>query len=202
MRRLNIAALILLFCLQGCSLFYPQPKQNFYTLSANRESGSAPSSNGPALSIDQLQIASPYANQGFVYHLPGGTVQSDYYHLFLSAPQFNIAEQLKASLRKSGHFRTVSGYNQSQGADYILNGNIEALYGDYTNPQQPFAVVAMRIYLSKKVESSSIDKNLLGHYEKRIPLSRNSPDGLVKAWDTGLASIFANIEHDITQSLH
>ncbi|MEO6053786.1 MAG: ABC-type transport auxiliary lipoprotein family protein [Chthoniobacterales bacterium] len=202
MRIARIIGIAALLCIQGCSFFYTQPKQNYFSLVAPRNSQASPSPNGAALSIDSIQINPVYENQGFTYRLEGGRTQLDYYHLFQTAPEANITEQLKIWLRKGGHFRSVSGYNQSQTSDYILSGTIETLYGDYSLPGKPVAVISMRVYVRKNNDTSSAERTLMGYYEKRIPVSNNSPEGLVSAWDKGLASIFGEIENAVTSTIH
>ncbi|MEO8206523.1 MAG: ABC-type transport auxiliary lipoprotein family protein [Chthoniobacterales bacterium] len=200
MRAAKIIAVATLFGLQGCSFFSSPSKQNFYSLSVGRNSQGSPSPKGIALSVDSLQINPVYESQGFTYRLAGGKTESDYYHQFQAAPEANITEQLKVWLRKGNHFRIVTGYNQFQTSDYILSGTIESLYGDYSVPGKPVAVVSMRIYLRKNNETASLERTLMGHYEKRVPVSRNTPEGLIAGWDTALASVFADIESNITSA--
>jgi len=198
MKRISI--LLLLLSLQGCSLFYPQPKQNFYALSVPHP-GSSGSVTGPVLCVTLLQINPLYENQGFVYHLSDSRTESDYYHLFLTAPEINITEQMKAWLRKSGHFHTVTGSDQLSGAAWILSGHIDTLYGDFTNPRQPVAVVAIRLYLTSNSGLTPESRISIGHFEKRVPLTENSPKGLIVAWNKALSEIFSEMEHPLVSAM-
>jgi len=88
--------------------------------------------------------------------------------------------------------------NSDVDEDYILNGNISKLYGDFSD--SPLAVMEIEIlFLIKDKENNSKRIIFFKWYSEEIKIASTAPNDLVEGWNKALTSILANLENDIIQ---
>lgn len=148
------------------------------------------------LEVAELRISPRYQGQSFVYRTSDVSFEADYYHLFLVAPAALITEEVRSSLANSRVFDTVISSARQLQSTHRLEGTIHALYGDFSAGGDGKAVLDIHFFLTKQAPTGSailIDKR----YAQAIPLSRRSPEALVKAWDQALEAILKSFVTDL-----
>ena len=189
-------ALLLLVFLSGCvSLEKSYPDRRYFALEL--APGKTPNSTSDRiLSVASLRISPRYADRSFVYRTSTAAYEADFYNQFLTAPDSMIAEELRKGLAASELFKYVVGPANPLQPHYVLEGSINALYGDFRDPNRPVAVLEIEFFLYNQ-DPAAAGVSLQKRYEKSVPLSEKSPEALVKGWDQALADIVAKLVADL-----
>jgi cholesterol transport system auxiliary component len=189
-------ALLLLVFLSGCvSLEKSYPDRRYFALELAQ--GKSPNSTSDRiLSVASPRISPRYADRSFIYRTSTAAYEADFYNQFLTAPDSMIAEELRKGLAASELFKYVVGPSNSLQPNYVLEGTINALYGDFRDPSRPAAVLEMEFFLYNQDPAAS-GVSLQKRYEKSVPLNEKSPEALVKGWDQALADIVAALLADL-----
>jgi cholesterol transport system auxiliary component len=189
-------ALLLLVFLSGCvSLEKSYPDRRYFALEL--APGKTPNSTSDRiLSVASLRISPRYADRSFVYRTSTAAYEADFYNQFLTAPDSMIAEELRKGLAASELFKYVVGPANPLQPHYGLEGSINALYGDFRDPNRPVAVLEIEFFLYNQ-DPAAAGVSLQKRYEKSVPLSEKSPEALVKGWDQALADIVAALLADL-----
>jgi ABC-type uncharacterized transport system auxiliary subunit len=80
--------------------------------------------------------------------------------------------------------------------NYVLEGSVNALYGDFRNLNKPAAVLEIEFFLHNE-DSANPGIVLQKRYIKTVPLSGRSPEALIKGWSQALESILADLNTDL-----
>jgi cholesterol transport system auxiliary component len=189
-------ALLLLVFLSGCvSLEKSYPDRRYFALELAQ--GKSPNSTSDRiLSVASPRISPRYADRSFIYRTSTAAYEADFYNQFLTAPDSMIAEELRKGLAASELFKYVVGPSNPLQPNYVLEGSINALYGDFRDPSRPAAVLEIEFFLYNQDPGAS-GVSLQRRYEKSVPLSERSPEALVKGWDQALADIVAALLTDL-----
>jgi cholesterol transport system auxiliary component len=185
--------------ISGCSglLDREPPDMTRYLLDAPRaqnadeDPGVRP--DAPALEVPDFHVAAPYASNGFAYHWGGGEVSNDFYHEFVVPPGAILAHVARAWLGRSGLFARVSARGGRASPEWVLEGDILALYGDYS---QTAASAVLRVQVTLL---GSARREILFHreYELREWIADQEPSSLVTGWNAALRSFLTKLESDL-----
>lgn len=187
-----VCCLALLFSLSACSLFRSVEPRMQYLIGGTKSQKSAPS-NAPELHIRPIHVSTPFAGQEFVYRTDENTFESDYYNGFFVTPGDMFTEAARHSLF-DGLFVPAAQFNRSAKPQYVLEGWVDAIYGDFRDTQHPKAVLEMRFSLFK---SGGPEMLWMNRYRMEVPLKSRSPDGLVEAWNSAWHSISSRLRSEL-----
>ena len=133
---LTFAALVMSGCLGG--LKQAPPSQRFYVLKASRQDAPVSSFQADAnLKVRDLRVSPDFAGRELTYRTGESSYEADYYNLFLIAPSQMITQTARRWFHDSGLFRHVTIPGSDVGAEYILEGAVTSLYGDFTIARPP-----------------------------------------------------------------
>lgn len=181
----------------GCKLSQPYPAKQLYMLDPGKPaSASSVSATGPAIRVVRVSIAEPFSRLSFNYKIGENQFQQDYYANFVASPDLLITNALAQWLTDSDQFQAVVLAASTVDTKYTLNGIVTQLYCDQTNPAQPQGVIAARFML---LDESDVAARVVmaQDYQARIPADSAAPGAVVKAWNAGLAKIFAELTNDL-----
>ena len=158
------------------------------------------SANGPALRVRRLQVANPYAGTAFVYRTAGGAFRTDYYNGFIAPPAELLTGAVIDSLSRAGPFATVTDAASGVPARYVLEGNVTALYGDYTDRKAPKAVIRIKVFV---LDEQARGSRLAFHkeYEATAPIQPASVPSLVDGWNKAARSVLEQLGADLPSRL-
>ncbi|HEY5542062.1 MAG TPA: ABC-type transport auxiliary lipoprotein family protein [Candidatus Binatia bacterium] len=190
--------LLAVFC-GGCVTLersYPAD-QRYFMIEA--QDGKTPSSEGTdILSVHNLYISPRYADRNFIYRTSETEYETDFYNQFLSPPATMISEEVRQALAAARLFKVVLGPSNPLPANYVLEGSINVLYGDFRNLRAPAAVLEIEFLLHN--EDPTQNKIVMQkRYRRSIPLSERTPEALVKGWNQALAEIITMFVTDLNQ---
>lgn len=193
-----------LLCLAsaGClRLERERPEKRHYLIEAKREGESHPASAGRGmLHLRRFNVNQAFESPSFVYRTGESSWEADYYNAFFVSPDVMLSEQVSRWLRQSGLFSRVATRGSQVRADYLLEGNVISLHGDYRDPGRPEAVIEIEILL---LRDNRGDAEILsqGEYRVREPVGGDRVEDLVAAWGRALASVLREAESDLADAL-
>ena len=165
-------------------------------LEASANPSSANPNGNETLEVSNIRISPRYADRSFIYRISESGYESDFYNQFLVSPSSLITEEVRKALTGSQVFKyVISATNQSQ-PSYVLEGTVNALYGDFRNPNSPRAVLEMEFFLTSEVPGNP-GILMQRRYAKSLPLTGRTPESLIKGWNEALEEILNSLVTDL-----
>jgi uncharacterized lipoprotein YmbA len=178
------------------SLERSAPERHYFVIEVPQGGDNSDAPGERILSVANLRISPRYADRSFVYRTSDAGYESDFYNQFLTSPDTMISEEIRKALAASHQFKYVLGPSDAQQPNYVLEGSVNALYGDFRNPKQAAAVLEIEFFLYNE-NSNNSGIVTQKRYTKSVPLNERSPEALVKGWDRALAEIAAALAADL-----
>ena len=190
-------AFILLVLTSGCvGIEKSYPDKRYFVLEVNRNVNPSNSPGNGVLQIANIRVSPRYEDKGFIYRTSGSSYESDFYNQFLVSPAALLGEELRKGLAQSQIFRHVINASSQLEPTHVLEGVVDALYGDFRDPGAPKAVLEMEFFLRKE-SASKADIVAARRYAKSIAVSGRSPEALVKGWNEALEAILSALVADL-----
>ncbi|HXV82577.1 MAG TPA: hypothetical protein VEG60_22155 [Candidatus Binatia bacterium] len=190
-------ALALLALCSGCvSLEKAYPDKRYFVLEASPKVDPANPTANETLQVSNIRVSPRYADRSFIYRISAAGYESDFYNQFLVSPASLITEEVRKGLIGSQLFKYVISPSSPLQPSYVLDGTVNALYGDFRESDSPRAVLEMEFFLTSDIPAKPgilVQKR----YGKSIPLSARSPEALVKAWNQALEMILTDLVADL-----
>ena len=195
--RICLAILLLFISCYGCvSLERSYPEKRYFVLEVSESVVPANPAGERILSVANLRISPRYADRSFVYRISEAGYETDFYNQFLTATDVMIGEEVRRGIGASGVFKYVVGPSNQLQPNYVLDGSINALYGDFRNLNAPTAVLEIEFFLHNE-DAANPGVVLQKRYMKSVAINTRSPDALVKGWNAALNEILAALLADI-----
>ena len=122
---------LLALCAACVGIEKSYPDKRYFVLEASANPSSANPAGNETLEVSNIRISPRYADRSFVYRTSEAGYESDFYNQFLVSPSSLITEEVRKCLTGSQIFKyVISPTNQSQ-PSYVLEGTVNALYGDF-----------------------------------------------------------------------
>jgi ABC-type uncharacterized transport system auxiliary subunit len=184
----------------GCvSLERSYPDRRYFVVELPQNSQRSNSSGDQTLMVAGLRVSPRYADRSFVYRTSEAGYESDFYNQFLTSPDTMLGEELRKGLGASRVFKYVVGPSNQLQPNYVLEGSVNALYGDFRNLDKPAAVLEIEFFLHNE-DSNHPGIVLHKRYAKTVPISARSPEALVKGWSEALGEIVSDLNADLEKS--
>ncbi|MFQ5786675.1 MAG: ABC-type transport auxiliary lipoprotein family protein [Thermodesulfobacteriota bacterium] len=183
----------------GCAkLDKSYPERKFYVFNVIPETKSYTQNNHSVLEIRRFRVSPAYHGNQFVYRISSDGYESDFYNQFFRSPASLITQVVYKWLSKSSPFQYVVEAPSDVQPDYVLDGFVNAIYGDYNVAGSPKAVLTMQFFLIKEV---SADNEIVFSktYRQEVDIVSKSPSALVNGWNEALKHILTDFESDIGQ---
>jgi ABC-type uncharacterized transport system auxiliary subunit len=195
---LRYAVLLLAVFYGGCvTLERSYPDKRYFMIEV--QDGKGPSNEGAhILSVPNLYISPRYADRNFIYRTSETEYEADFYNQFLSAPVTMISEEVRQALAAARLFKFVLGPSSPLTANYVLEGSINVLYGDFRNLRAPAAVLEIEFFLHNE-DPAKAGIVMQKRYNKSVALDEKSPEALVRGWNRALEEIIALFVSDLHQ---
>jgi cholesterol transport system auxiliary component len=195
---LLLPAILAVICVSGgCfKLSKPFPQKRSFLIQAPRPHALPAPVKGTVISVHRFRVSPQFEAKGFVYRKSDVAYESDFYNEFFISPGAMLSEEVRGWLAGSGLFHQVTRSSGYAAADYVLKGEVTALYGDYTSSNSPVAVLGIRFFV---VHNVSPQPGLFfeKHYHEEIPLKQDTAEALVRGWSEALKGILTVFEEDL-----
>jgi cholesterol transport system auxiliary component len=175
-------------------------KQRFL-LDARRTSSANTGSQKNVVEVRRFTIDPAFSAKGLTYRKSEFEYESDFYNEFLIAPDAMITEKVRNWLSQCGLARRVLDPGSYVDPNYVLEGNVVALYGDFRTESSPSAVIEIRVFLLE-VQTGADPAIVFGKtYESSVGIESKGATGLVGAFDRCLVEILGDLEKDLADKL-
>jgi cholesterol transport system auxiliary component len=192
-----ICGLLLVFTVGGCvSLERAYPDRRYFVIEAPRGAASPNLAASGVLLVTSLRVSPRYESKSLIYRRSDSGFESDYYNQFLVSPGAMLTEDIRRGLADAQASQYVVGTSSQLDPTHVLEGTVDAFYGDFRDTSAPKAVLEMEFFLSK--ESPARAEILMRkRYAKAIPVNGRSAEALVKGWDQALGEIITALAADL-----
>ena len=189
--------LALLALCAGCvGIERSYPDKRYFVLEVSANASPANPTANETLEVSNIRVSPRYADRSFVYRTSEAGYESDFYNQFLVSPASLITEEIRKGLIGSQLFKYVISPSSQLQPSYVLEGTVNALYGDFRNTDSPKAVLEMEFFLTSEIPAKP-GILMQKRYAKAIPLSGRSPEALVKGWNQALEEILTSLAADL-----
>lgn len=191
---------LLLVCILGACVKLERPTldRKYFTLDAVRPAVSEKKVLiDKNLIIRRVKISPRYEDRDLVYKTGANVFEADYYNAFFVPPSAMITQELRVWMGDSKVFANVLGPESMGTGDYLLEGLVNSIYGDYSTPDHK-AALRMQFIL---IDNGDPDLPILysHNFSREIPVQAIGPEALVKALNVGLESIFSELEQGLAE---
>ncbi|HSV99410.1 MAG TPA: ABC-type transport auxiliary lipoprotein family protein [Sedimentisphaerales bacterium] len=149
-----------------------------------------------SLEVHRFSVDAAFSTRNLVYRLGRFEYETDAYRQFLIAPGTMITEQTRAWLADSGLFQRVLAAGSRIVPDYTLEGNVTALYGDFSTESASAAVMEIRFFLLDNAGGE--EKVAFAQtYRAATPVQDRTTEVFVGALNRSLVDILIRLEGDM-----
>lgn len=196
-KNIGSCSLLLVFTLVGCvSLERAYPDRRYFVIEAPRgETSLNPPASGVLL-VTSLRVSPRYESKSFIYRRSDAGFEADYYNQFLVSPGAMLTEDIRRSLADALASQYVVGTSSQLEPTHVLEGTVDAFYGDFRDTSAPKAVLEMEFFLSKEAPTKA-EILMRKRYTKAIPVNGRSAETLVKGWNQALGEIITALAADL-----
>ena len=192
------------FFLTGCALNRPYPEKSSYLPDVSFEVSNENKPLPFRIKVRNTRVTAPFEGKAFVYRLPEGQWETDFYNEWFAYPRDLVTENCIAALARSNKFAAVTSEDSLIDADYYLEGALIESYLDRRNPKQPESVIKTRWVLipNKPGLMPTLDEGEWKKvYEERQSLGQDTPNAYSEASALGLGNILNQLVSDLSQHL-
>ncbi len=205
-QRWNILVLMVASLLLGsCVKLEKQPlDKRFYALEVARPGAALTTFATPAtLLVRRMQISPRVAGRELVYRTAESAWTADFYNLFFVLPADMLTQDLRTWLRDAALFANVVDPSSLLLPEYILEGNVSGLHGDFApgSGKGPAQAVAEMQFLLLRNTAGERRVVLTRDIRKTVPLAANTPAELVRALRQAVAEVNAELETAIREAV-
>jgi uncharacterized lipoprotein YmbA len=194
---IRCGALVLLALASGCvGIEKSYPDKRYFVLEVRQNVNSPTAPGNGILQVANIRVSPRYEDKGFVYRTSESGYESDFYNQFLVSPAALLGEELRKGLAQSQIFRHVINASSQLEPTLVLEGVVDALYGDFRDPGAPKAVLEMEFFLRKESPSKA-EIVAAKRYAKSVAVNGRSSEALVKGWNEALEAILSALIADL-----
>lgn len=190
-------AMTLWLMVGGCvSLEKSYPDKRYFVLEVDHRGNSGAPKKGVVLLVSSLRVSPRYDGRSFIYRLSDANFESDFYNQFLVSPGALITEEVRRAVSQAGITEHVVGTASQLESTHVLEGTVDALYGDFRDRSAPRAVLEMEFFLSK---DSATKAEIIARrrYHKSVIVNGGSAEALVGGWNVALNEILTAFVTDL-----
>lgn len=191
------AALFVSLSVSGCvTVEKGYPDKRYFVIASEKPITLVNPTLDGVLSISRLRVSPRYDGKSFVYRLSASKYEQDFYNQFLVAPGAILTEEVRQGLAKAQLFRSVVSAASQVNPTFVLEGTVDALYGDFRDASGAKAVLEMEFFLAKE-SAASAEIVAQKRYVKAVPVKERTPEALVAGWNQALSEILAALVSDL-----
>jgi uncharacterized lipoprotein YmbA len=183
----------------GCSIGRPLPAVTAYRIEPPPAVVDASKAQRlERLRVARVRVAEPYDRAPLVYRLGVVRFTSDPYHAFLAEPGPMLGNRIAEWLADAGVFKAVDGPGGTAPAPRVLEATVTELYGDFeAGAADPAAVMSIHFTIINQ-EGPRPEIEYERSLSRRVALSNESPEALVRGYGTALADILNQLMTDLS----
>jgi len=189
-------AAVLLVLLSACGFSRPAPVKQTYLLQATAPTQAAASPRPAILKVGSISVAAPFRGKSLVYREGDLKYESDFYNEYFVSPSAMLTEGAATWLAAAGIFKEVLPASANADGNFVLEGFVSELYGDYRDEAKPAAVLTGKFFLIDNRVPSGVPV-WQTELKQRVPLSSRGPDVLAAGLNTAWSAMLADLSRQL-----
>ncbi|BBM87874.1 ABC-type transport auxiliary lipoprotein family protein [Candidatus Uabimicrobium amorphum] len=198
----GILVLITVALVTGCvDVKQPYVEKQFFLIqvpSAEKASQTIP---GSVLRVVDFDVSPAFTDKELVYLQQDNQYTSDFYNSFFISVSNMFTEASKNWLQQSAMFSQVVSLNSLIDANYILEGLVQGVYGDFRDQNAPKAVLKLQFLLLSVNENGENEVILQQNFHEEVSIADTSAAELVKGWNSALEKVLQDLEGKISAEI-
>lgn len=190
-------AIVMLVLLGGCvRLRKDYPERDLYHLNVEREEVLPSPDGGPVIGVRMFRAGPALSGREFVYRVGESRYATDFYNTFFVSPAEQVRSIASDWLQSSGLVRVVLDRASGLRPDYMWEGRLADLHGDFRDRDDPRAVIRLEFVILdiRPLEPVIIFSR---SYAQSVSIKERTPAALVRGWEKGLFKILSDFEREI-----
>jgi len=176
----------------GLSKDYVEKQQ--YVLEVVRKAEPVPGRAVDAIvSVRSFTAGPGLDGRGLVYRTDDARFEQDFYHEFFVVPTELVTGELRRWMRDMAAFRAVVDPGSLVEADYVIDGCVTKLFGDYRG--EPAACLELQLFLTRYGPGGP-ELVFSTTLSERVVAESKEPEQLVAAFNRALERALAALEGD------
>lgn len=199
--RLNYLVWLFALVLGGCSFFGNKDlAKDYYALEVERVlEQPSPKARERVLEVAPFRISPRYRGQALVYRKANSWYRTAEEQAFILSPQILITDQVSRYLRHSGLFGAVVEGESRLQVTHLLEGAVTALYGDFSDPTAPQAVMEIQFFLSDPLAANPSKILFQTGFRIEAEIPEPTSQALIQGWNNSLEGILQKFEDDLRE---
>ena len=200
-RNLWILIIVILFLIPtSCAPKKPPIERNHFILEPEKFPREKPPSVSAVLSIRNFKVSPGYQGRELIYKKECGRSSRDFHNHYFISPGPMLTQAIRDWLDDYGPFEAVIPLSSHKQPDYILEGAVVSMFGDFQNPDKPKAVMRVQFLL---LRAEGLDYELIMHgtYHEEVLMDRPGAAPMVSALNECLSRILVRLEKDLAESV-
>ncbi len=191
---------LILLATAACAPKKQPPERNFFVLEAQRIADNNWYEPKKILSVRGFEVSPGFRGKEIVYRKGRGQSDADFYNQYFIPPGPMLTGLTREWLDDSGMFEAVIPMGSHKEANYILEGAVISLYGDFQEEGEPASVLRMQFLL---LEDDGLDYRMLMHrtYHEQVSLPGTGAGHVVQGLNKALTRILSQLEKDLAAAL-
>ncbi len=195
-----IIGLLLLVPGTSCAPKKPPIERSHFILEPAKFPREKPPSVPAVLSIRNFKVSPGYQGRELIYKKECGRSSRDFHNHYFISPGPMLTQAVRDWLEDYGPFDAVIPLSSHRQPDYILEGAVVSMFGDFQNPDQPKAVMRIQ-FLLLGAEGLDYDMIMHGTYHEEVLMDRPGAAPMISALNDCLSRILVRLEKDLVESI-
>ena len=139
----------------------------------------------------------PYGSVSFVTRSAANRIAFDYYNSFAASPSDLVTGELVQWLKTTNTFTVVTDGSGGMTHQWALEGRLQDLAVDATNPAAPEAVLTLELIVLD--DSGAVPRRLLEKtYTEHCPIPSTAPRAAAEGWSKACHNAFEKFSADLS----
>ena len=185
----------------GVDVKQPYVEKQFFLIeapTANKASQTIPDS---ILRVVDFDVSPAFTDKELVYLQQDNQYTSDFYNSFFISVSNMFTEASKNWLQQSAMFSQVVSLNSLIDANYILEGLVQGVYGDFRDKNAPKAVLKLQFLLLTVNDNGENEVVLQHNFNEQVTIKEANAEELVRGWNSALEKILQDLEGKISAKI-
>ncbi len=175
----------------------------YFVLSAPYEGTAASIGGTEILKVRNFRISDRFNRTELTYRTAEMSLESDYYRRYIVPPETMVTEETRRWLQASRVFSQVLDATSRANAQFSLEGNLSALYGDFRPELAPGPFKAVMEIQFVLIDERRANNTVVLHqsYRSEQPIAGARTDLLIQGLNLAMKDILTRFESDLRKTL-
>ncbi|MFN2267356.1 MAG: hypothetical protein ABR533_03705, partial [Desulfonatronovibrio sp.] len=153
------------------------------------------------LTIRDFSVSPGYQGKEMIYRTKENQAHADFYSHYFVLPGPMISQTARAWFRDAGLFTSVVPLSSNKEADFMLEGTVNSVFGDFQEETSPRAVIDMDFLLLRET-GLEFEIVFQKNYRAEHKMADRSARELISSLNKSLEEILKDLEMELRNNLN